>query len=141
MTANGYEFLFLAGLTSLVLPFGLLALSRLLARRALITKRPEEDPAFLDRIRNQLPSDIQKVGVRFNSRFFHALNLTLGLVTVAVLLIPLVQALDVEHSAGLVIVTTVLCFFLVLYLTKKGDLSWLHATSRDRPDAADRGPD
>ncbi len=77
------------------------------------------------------------LGKRMNTRFFLAANAALVLLTLALMLIPCVGALQKDGTGttvlrGLISVITIATFSAIglLYSARKGDLSWLRSFER-----------
>lgn len=130
-----YVVVLLSGFLSLLVPFCMAFLSRALR----VTEKRRTPPAFVVKgARDKQSSNVSALGERMNFRFFLAVNASLALLGLVLLLIPIVGVFHASAGSGRFMAGLGICSIsallgvALLYAGKKGDLSWLSPLLRRR---------
>jgi NADH:ubiquinone oxidoreductase subunit 3 (subunit A) len=113
---NVYYIVVLAGLLALLVPVALWVISRALSPRAVAPS------ASVSLIQSENPA---AVGRKSNPRLFQALNASLVLILLALLMIPCAVTLPGNFGLVCILSFSVIAGLALLYGVRKQDLDWL----------------
>jgi hypothetical protein len=115
---NVYYIVVLAGLVALLIPAALLLISRALSQKTAAA------PRVSSMVQSQNPAQI---GRKTNPRIFQALNASLILISVALLMIPCAVTLPLKFGLLSILSLSLIAGLSLLYGVRKRDLDWLRS--------------